>query len=200
MPVIDELDAAQGIEQTTVARVLIAQDRYGEALALLARLLTQAESSGRMGWAIKLLVLQALALQSEGDVDGALSSLKRALSLAETDEYVRTFVDEGEPMVRLLRAALSEDRISDYVARLLAVCGEDAESMAPGMASLVEPLTDREVEVLRLIVAGMSNSEIAEALFIAVSTVKSHVNHIFGKLEVKSRAQAIAKVRTLNLL
>ncbi len=196
----DELDAAQEVEQAAVARALIIEGRSGEALPLLARLLNIAQATGRMGRAIQILVLQAVAFQAQDDLDGALASLKQALSLAEPEGYVRTFVDEGKAMHRLLRYALSQRVMPNYVARILAALGEVADSRPPAMASLIEPLTEREVEVLRLIVAGLSNAEIADELYIAVSTVKSHVNHIFGKLEVKSRTQALAKVRALNLL
>jgi LuxR family maltose regulon positive regulatory protein len=197
---LDELDAAQAVEQATVARALILEVRSTEALTLLGRLLDIAQATGRMDRVIKIRVLQAMAFQAQNDIQGALASLNQALSLARPERYVRTFVDEGEPMNRLLRDALSQDMMPNYVAQILAAFGEEANIASPAMASLVEPLTDREVEVLRLIVAGLSNSEIADELYIAVSTVKSHVNHIFGKLEVKSRAQAMAKVRTLNLL
>ena len=98
------------------------------------------------------------------------------------------------------RQAPSRDISPNYVARLLAAFGEEAELASPAMEALVEPLTEREVEVLRLVVAGLSNAEIAEELVIAVSTVKSHVNHIYGKLGVESRTQAVAQARTLGLL
>jgi LuxR family maltose regulon positive regulatory protein len=198
--VSDELDAAQEVEQAAVARALIVDGRSGEALPLLARLLNIAQATGRMGRVIKLLVLQAMAFQAQDDLDGALVSLGHALSRAEPEGYVRTFVDEGAAMNQLLRDALSRGVMPNYVARILAAFRDEVRMPPPAMAALVEPLTEREVEVLRLIVAGLSNPEIADELYIAVSTVKSHVNHIFGKLEVKSRAQAMAKVRTLNLL
>jgi LuxR family maltose regulon positive regulatory protein len=142
----------------------------------------------------------ALAFQAQGDVDRALSALERALSLAEPEGYVRTFIDEGEPMARLLRRALSQGIAPNYVARLLAALGEEAELASPAMESLIEPLTERELDVLRLIVAGLSNPEIAEELVIAVSTVKSHINHIYSKLGVTSRTQAVARARELRLL
>jgi LuxR family maltose regulon positive regulatory protein len=141
-----------------------------------------------------------LALQVQGNLDQALSTLERALSLAEPEGYVRTFVDEGQPMAKLLRHALSQGIAPNYVARLLAAFGEEIRLTSPAMESLVEPLSEREMEVLRLIVAGLSNPEIAEELVIAISTVKSHVNHIYGKLGVKSRTQAVARARELDLL
>jgi LuxR family maltose regulon positive regulatory protein len=113
---------------------------------------------------------------------------------------VRTFLDEGEPMAKLLRRALTQGIAPNYVARLLAAFGEEAPSLSPAMDALVEPLTEREMDVLRLIVAGLSNAEIAEELFVAVSTVKSHVNHIYGKLGVENRIQAVERARTLGLV
>jgi LuxR family maltose regulon positive regulatory protein len=196
----DALDHAREVEQIAVARVLIAQDRPGDVLSLLARLLDAAQAAGRMWDAIRILALQALAFDAQDDPDAALAALEQALTLAEPEGYVRTFVDEGEPMAGLLRRALSRGIVPDYVARLLAAFGDEAELRPPAMESLVEPLTERELEVLRLIVAGLSNPDIAEELYIAVSTVKSHVNHIYGKLGVGSRTQAVAKARELRLL
>jgi len=206
----DPLDAAREIELTAVAWVLIAQGRPGEALGLLARLLEAAQVAGRTGSAIKILALQGLAFQAQHRVGEALSALERALTLAEPEGYVRTFVDEGEPMRGLLsqvlvaqqkgRQALSRGIAPNYVARLLAAFGEKAEPASPAMEALVEPLTEREMDVLRLVVAGLSNAEIAEELVIAVSTVKSHVNHIYGKLGVRSRTQAVARAQELALL
>jgi LuxR family maltose regulon positive regulatory protein len=194
-----ELDAAEEIEHMAVARVLIAHNDPASALRLLARLLDAAQAGERRESTIRLLVLQALAFQAQGDVDPALAALGRALSLAEPEGYVRTFLDEGEPMALLLRQALSRDIFSNYIARLLAAFNEESAS-SPGMDALVEPLTEREMDVLRLIVAGLSNPDIAEELFIAVSTVKSHVNHIYGKLGVENRIQAVERARTLGLV
>ena len=103
-------------------------------------------------------------------------------------------------MAGLLSQALSRDIAPNYVAQLLGAFGREAELPSPAMASLVEPLTEREMDVLRLLVAGMSNAEIAEELVIAVSTVKSHINHLYGKLDAQSRTQAVAKAQALDLL
>jgi LuxR family maltose regulon positive regulatory protein len=196
-------------EHIAAVRVLIARASFqaspregeiGEALRLLARLLEAAEAARRMGSVIKILALQALAFQAQGDVGQALSVLEHALSLAEPEGYVRTFVDEGEPMARLLRCALSQGIAPNYVARLLAAFGEEVELTFLAMESLIEPLSERELEVLRLVVAGLSNPEIAQELVIAVSTVKSHINHIYGKLGVESRTQAVARAQELGLL
>jgi LuxR family maltose regulon positive regulatory protein len=194
------LDAAGEVDQVAVARVLIAQNNSSSALHLLGWLLDTAQAKGRMGSEVKLLVLRALALQVQGDLDGALSALEQALSLAEPEGYVRTFLDEGEPMAWLLRHALSEGIAPNYAARLLADFGEEAPLASPAMDALVEPLTEREIEVLRLIVAGLSNAEIAEELVVAISTVKSHVNHIYGKLGAENRIQAAERARSLGLI
>jgi LuxR family maltose regulon positive regulatory protein len=179
------------------------ENEFGEAMGLLARLLEAAERAERMESAIKILALLALAFQAQGNVDRALSTLERALSLAEPEGYVRTFIDEGEPMAALLRRALAQSADAarpfapNYATRLLAAFGRPAASAPPG---LVEPLSEREMDVLRLVVAGLSNPQIAEELVIAVSTVKSHINHLYGKLGVSSRAQAIARAQALHLL
>jgi LuxR family maltose regulon positive regulatory protein len=135
----------------------------------------------------------------QGAVDQALVALERALMLAEPSGYVRTFVDEGEPMARLLRQALAQGIAPEYVARLLAAFGDSVPQKLPAAQALVEPLTGRELEVLRLIAAGLSNREIADELYIAVSTVKTHVNRIYGKLGAKSRTQAVVKAQALDL-
>jgi len=192
----DELDAAIEIEQAAVARMLIAQDRLDEALRLLASLLEAAQAAGRTAHVIKVRALQALAFQAQGEGGRALSTLEHVLSLAEPEGYVRTFVDEGEAMARLLRCALAGGTAPGYVSRLLAAFGENP----PVAQTLVEPLTERELEVLRLIAGGLSNREIAQQLVVAVSTVKSHINHLYGKLEVKNRTQAVARGRELELL
>jgi LuxR family maltose regulon positive regulatory protein len=149
---------------------------------------------------IRILALQALAFQAQGGRGRAMSALGRALSLAEPEGYVRTFVDEGEPMARLLRHALAQGVTPGYVASLLAALGEAAGSAPPEVQPLIEPLTERELEVLRLIAAGLSNQEIAQELVIALSTVKSHINHVYGKMGVKSRTQAVAQAQSLGML
>jgi LuxR family maltose regulon positive regulatory protein len=190
----------QELENLAAARVLLSLKQTAKALDLLRPLHDISEETGCTWALIKILVLQARTLQVDEKVDQAVSTLERALSLAEPEGYVRTFIDEGEPMARLLRLALSRGISPDYVARLLAALGEEAVLSSSAMQALIEPLTARELEVLRLIVAGLSNPEIAEELFIAVSTVKSHINHIYGKLGVESRTQAVIKAQELAIL
>jgi LuxR family maltose regulon positive regulatory protein len=206
----DEFDLSQEAEQLAVARVLLAQNHPARALASLSRLREQAEQAGRMRSLIQILTLKARAFQLQGDSERALSALERALSLAEPEGYVRTFVDEGQPMAGLLsqiltaqrkaRRAVSQGIAPNYISQLLAAFGTSAPPASPATQALVEPLTGRELDVLRLIAAGLSNQEIAQELVIALSTVKSHINHIYGKLDAKSRTQAAAKAQALDLL
>jgi LuxR family maltose regulon positive regulatory protein len=194
------IDAAREVEQMAVARVLVTEKRRGEAWDLLGRLLRAARDAGRTGQQIRLLVLQALALQGGNGRCSELSVLEEALDLGEPEGYVRTFVDEGEPMRELLRKALSREVKSNYVARLLGALDDGIKPGSAATASLIEPLTEREMDVLRRIVAGLSNPEIAEELYIATSTVKSHVNHIYGKLGVAHRTEAVVRAYELDLL
>ena len=206
--------------------MLLAQDKSDcadrsihEAIGLLERLLQAAQEGERTGSVIEILVLQALAHQMQGDIPAALVPLERALTLAEPEGYVRIFVDEGPPMAVLLAKLheRSRKRPRDastnvplaYIERLLALLrGERVqEGTSPAAPSaptpaqpLLDPLTERELEVLRLIAAGLSNREIADRLVLALSTVKSYVNTIYSKLQVQSRTQAVARARALHLL
>ncbi len=197
-------------EQVMLARVLLAQKRTEETLQVLERLTITAETEGRMASVIELLVLEALALYALGDTTRSLDSLTRALSLAEPEGYVRTFVDEGEPMAKLLSdVRLSVARNSgaaasispEYVGKLLTILEQSPPKHTPaGVEPLAEPLSERELEVLRLVATGMKNSEIAKDLFVVVGTIKSHLNSIYRKLGVSSRTQAISRARDLGLL
>jgi LuxR family maltose regulon positive regulatory protein len=191
----DKLDTLREFQWLILVRVLIAERLSDEAAPLLGYLLQTAESEGRTGRRIEILALQALALEAQGRPVQAFSALKKALSLAEPEGYVRTFVDEGIPMAALLRRALSQGITPDYARQLLAAFDE------PIVASpLVESLTRREMEVLRLIADGLKNQDIADHLVISVATVKRHVTNIYGKLGVSRRVQAIARAQDLGLL
>jgi LuxR family maltose regulon positive regulatory protein len=211
------------LEHLILARVLVALGRddpqsahLENALKLLARLLEAAERAGWMGKAIEILVLQALALQGHGEDDKTLTALGRALALAEPEGYTRIFLDEGPPVAHLLHQAAACGIAPDYVRSLLAAfegATTDAHGAWAGQkttteespvvvrpSSLLDPLSERELEVLRLIAQGLTNREIASRLFLAQSTVKVHTRNIYGKLDVHSRTQAVACAQELGLL
>jgi LuxR family maltose regulon positive regulatory protein len=205
---LDDFNSTHEVEYLAVARVLIAiatlqhqsrKDQVGDALNLLSRLLEAADMVNRKGSMIKILTLQSLAYQAQGDLDLALSALERSLSLTEAEGYVRTYIDEGEPMKRLLRLAHTKGISKSYVSKLLAALQKNNIPSRPDV-QLVDPLSDRELEVLHLIADGLSNREIADELVVALSTIKTHVNHIYRKLNVNSRTQAVAKSQHLGLL
>lgn len=196
----ESLYLAYETEQIAAARVLLARKHVAQALRLLAELLEAAEPAKRLRNLLKILALQACAFHIEGDVNGALSMLEQALTLAEPQGFVRTFIDEGQPMACLLRLALSQSSKADYAARLIAAIGQEKELMHSGSGLPIEPLSPRELEVLRLIVAGLSNREIAKELVVAESTVKSHTNHIYSKLAVKNRTQALIRAQESGIL
>ncbi len=195
----DAITYPRGPEYVILVRMLLARGQYDDALALSIRLLNKAGTAGRMAQVIEVLVLQALIFQGRKEPDQALAALKKAISLARPEKYIRTFVDEGEPMVRLLHLARSRQLEAEYAAGLLAVMEESPGVTQPLTQNLVEPLTVREIEVLKLIEAGCSNQEIAEKLVISFTTVKRHISNIYTKLDAKSRTQAIAIGKELKL-
>jgi LuxR family maltose regulon positive regulatory protein len=147
-----------------------------------------------------------MAFQARGDPDEALITLEQALTLAEQGGFIRIFVDEGPPMARLLYEALTRGIAPQYARRLLAAfpAAKRAQAGPPKthvpQSALIEPLSGRELEVLRLIAAGLTNREIAARLFISLNTVKAHTRNIYGKLSVHSRTQAVARSQQLGLL
>jgi LuxR family maltose regulon positive regulatory protein len=207
----EDLPYPREAEYLTLVRVRIAQARTDlaspflqDVLHLLDRLLGDAQAKARMGSALEIFVLRALAQEVQGDQTSALYTLERALVLAAPEGYIRLFVDEGEPMLTLLRLAYRRSIVPEYVATLLSAFGEQhalvLPPLSPRPASLLEPLTERERQVLRLLLEGASNREIGRRLSLSVNTVKRHVYNLCGKLGVQSRAQAIARARTLNLV
>jgi LuxR family transcriptional regulator, maltose regulon positive regulatory protein len=211
----DELPFAREAEYLILARVWIAQAGawLPQALELLDRLLEDAEGKARVGSVVDILIVRALAQWTQEAHSDALATLQRALTLAAPEGLIRRFADEGPVMAAMLQAAHARGIATDYITRLLAAFprteerklrAEATESiqsdLRPQSSALVEPLSARELEVLRLIASGKSNAEVARALVIAISTVKTHTNSIFGKLEVTSRTQAIARARDLQLL
>jgi LuxR family maltose regulon positive regulatory protein len=193
-------------EHLILARVLLAQGKPDPALRLLERLLAAAEVTERMGSVIEILSLQALALWARNEKERAVSTLTRALALAEPEGYVRTFVDEGPPMAALFsevleaqqRRRLTAGVPAHYLRKLLAALEHDGTSATSPDRRLPGPLSERELEVLILVAAGKTNLEIAGELFVAQSTVKTHVKNIYHKLDVRNRA--LARARELDLI
>jgi LuxR family transcriptional regulator, maltose regulon positive regulatory protein len=197
--IADDIPYLREPEYLILLRVLLAQGDHDAALALSERLLRPTEATHRMGQVIEILVLQALALQGKKELAQALVALERALSLAQPEGYVRTFLDEGEPMAKLLYQAKSHRMGIGYAAELLSAMDEATGITQPPAQLLIEPLSLRELEVLRLIEAGYSNQQIAAKLVISIPTVKRHISNIYAKLGVESRTQAISRGRELEL-
>jgi LuxR family maltose regulon positive regulatory protein len=216
LSVHDDLSYVREFEHITLARVLLA--RYQgeeraersllEVMRLLERLLKAAEAGERTGSVIEILVLQALARQMQGDIHAALVPLQHALTLAEPEGYVRIFVDEGPPLTQLLREAAIRRIVPVYTAKLLAAfegeqsrsAGESPLPTFPASQPLIEPLSERELEVLRLFKTELSGPEIARELVIALSTVRTHTKAIYGKLNVNSRREVVKRAVELDLI
>jgi LuxR family transcriptional regulator, maltose regulon positive regulatory protein len=205
------LAAAAHLAQThdlpiSQARVHLAQGDTSAALAVLLPWRRQVEAKGWADERLKVMVLQAVALHMNGDKDKAVQLLFDALTLAEPGGFIRLFVDEGLPMAHLLSEVADFGRMPGYTGKLLAVLEaeaqkrEDTSSPSPPAQPFLEPLSPRELEVLHLMAAGLSNQEMCERLFVALDTVKGHNRKIFGKLQVQRRTEAVARARELGLL
>lgn len=208
-------------ETLVFVRVLLAQGRADEVLTIFSHMRPISEVTQRRGSMLEMNMLEALALGAKGQLDAAMQLLTRTLMLAEAEGYIRLFVDEGEPMHRLLVALQAtmvpaqslDTHIVAYIDKLVAAFATPpashaaVEDIIPYKANpstkaqpLVEPLSHRELEVLHLIAAGLSNAAIATQLVVSVGTIKTHLKHIYGKLAVQSRTQAVAQARILDLL
>jgi LuxR family maltose regulon positive regulatory protein len=215
-------------EHITLARILIAQyqnDRMDGSIhavmRLLDRLLQAAEEGSRMGSVIEILVLQALAHQAQGNIMPALVPLERALTLAEPEGYVRIFVDEGKPMAELLTRIEAKDgtlQVKEYILKLLSAFEMHKEfhpfgstpveknptsllaKQAVSPQPLIEPLSERELEVLRLLRTDLNGPEIARELMVSLSTLRTHTQNIYAKLGVNNRRAAVRSAEELNLL
>lgn len=194
----DSLTYASEPEHVELARALV-ERAPADALSLIDRLLADATRGDRSGTVLVLLLLRARAHHALGATGEAMTALRAALDLAEPEGYVRTFVAEGEQIRELLRAAVGQGISTAYASRLLEAFGE-APPLAPENDALPEPLTRREVEILRLIAAGMRNQEIADELVISVATVKRHIANTYGKLGVDYRTEAVARANELRLI
>jgi LuxR family maltose regulon positive regulatory protein len=206
LSVNDDLNYLREFEHVTLARVLMAtykSDRVErsilEAMGLLERLLKAAEEGGRTGSVIEILVLQALAYQTQGDIPAALAPLERALTLAEPEGYVRIFVDEGPPMAALLREAAKHGTAPNYVSQLWAAFWK-AEGTTPVTQLLIEPLSERELGVLRLLRTELNGPEIARELVVSLNTMRTHTKNIYRKLGVNNRQAAVSRAEELGLL
>lgn len=206
----DELSYEREFEHITLARILIAAGRQQQSesgiyavLQLLERLLHAAEAGGRQGSMIEICLLQAIAHQAHADEAAALACLERALHLAEPEGAIQVFLDEGPAIQAMLARSLARSSHPAYAQRLLnrirRKLADDNHAVETNQL-LVEPLSKRELEILQLLASGYANQAIADELVIALSTVKKHVNNIFGKLNVDSRTQAIQRARDLHIL
>ena len=195
----DDLSYLREFEHITLARMLLARsggERAGhsghDATRFLERLLLRADEGGRTGHVIEILVLQALALQAPGPIPAALTCLERALTLAEPEGYVRVFVDEGPPIGSLLRAAEKQGTTRDYVRRLLAAVSQTRQD-SPGRQALIDPLSERELDVLRLLGTELDGPAIARELMVSLNTVRTHTKNIYTKLAVTNRRAAVRR-------
>jgi LuxR family maltose regulon positive regulatory protein len=201
----DTLSYLHEFEHITLARVLLAQDTRDradgprhDATRLLERLLAAAEAGHRTGSVIEITVLQALDHHARGDVPVALAALEQALTLAGPKGYVRVFIDEGPPMTALLRAAAQEGRGRDY-ARLLLAADSARARPAPAQRGLVEALSKRELDVLRLLRSELSGPDIARELTVSLNTIRTHTKSIYAKLSVNNRRAAVRRADELDL-
>ncbi len=202
----DDLSYLREFEHITLARVILARyttersmPSLHEAIRLLGRLQRTAEDGGRTGSVIEILVLQAIAGQMRGDIPAALASLHQAVALAEPEGYVRIFADEGAPMASLLRAAVKQRTAPGYLRRLLAAMN-NTENTAPANHGLIEPLSERELNVLQLLARDLDGPNIARELMVSLNTVRTHTRHIYAKLGVNNRRAAVRQAEELDLL
>ena len=202
----DDLSYLRECEHITLARILLARHQaessesaLRDASGLLDRLATAAESGGRTGSLLEILVLQAFARRESDDEPGALAILERALTLAEPEGYVRVFVGEGAPMRSLLGGVARRHDDWAYVQRLLAT-DEPPDQSSPTRQGLVEPLSERELEVLRLLATDLNGPDIARELVVSLNTLRTHTKHIYAKLGVNSRRAAVRQAHELDLL
>jgi len=190
----------------TLARFYLAKKQPDRTLEILNPLLKIFNEKGHFRRVIEVLALKALALKQQEQIDSALQALNQALALAKPEGYLRTFIDEGEPMAQLLYTAVTKGMHPTYIGSLLAAYSEEDREVSTlrrvpeAPENLIEPLSQRELEVLKLLAEGLSNQEIGARLHISISTVKGHTSQIYGKLNVNNRTQAVARARSLGLI
>ena len=216
----DQPDYVKEYQHLIFARWLIATGKTKQALSLLNRLLPATEKGGRHRAALEILIMQALAHDTAGNQGDAIKALEKALLLGQPENFVRTFVDEGEPVSKLLLEVLKQKgkrweaekpELLRYVVKLKDAFGPSAPVPTARMAAATEsealpwwyvedPLSERELEVLQHVARGLSNQEIADKLFLSAGTVKRHMSNIYQKLDVHSRTQALERARSLKVL
>jgi LuxR family maltose regulon positive regulatory protein len=202
---MDELSYEREFEHLTLGRLLVAEAGDGDtdalhaAVGLLERLLAAADAGRRDGSRLEILVVQALARHAAGDVPGAFAALDAALGIAAAEGYVRVFLDEGPPMVRLLTAAARRAGPQAFLEELVRA-STPPPRRASGTGGLVEPLSDREMDVLRLLRSELAGPEIANELVVSLNTVRTHTKSIYSKLGVTSRRAAVRRAEELGLL
>jgi LuxR family transcriptional regulator, maltose regulon positive regulatory protein len=205
-----DIEVAAHLAQThnlplSQTRVHLAQGNASAALALVESYRQQVEAKGWADERLKAMVLQAVAFHMQSEKDKAMQVLRDTLALAEPGGYIRIIVDEGSPMTQLLSEAATRGLMPDYVGKLIAALETEAlksedNPLQPSAQPLIEPLSPRELEVLRLIAHGLSNDEISKRLFLALDTIKGHNRRIYDKLQVQRRTEAVARARELGLL
>jgi LuxR family maltose regulon positive regulatory protein len=199
----DELSYLREFEHLTLARVLLAHPAQASGIAdanrMLERLLRAAEEGDRGGSVLEILMLQALGMQRAARPSDALLALRRAVALAEPEGDVRVFADEGEPMAHLLAALAKADGDSVYVRRLQAAATGGRRPVAAGQG-LLDPLSDRELDVLRLLASDLGGPDISRQLFVSLNTLRTHTKNIYAKLGVTSRREAVRRAEELGLL
>jgi len=209
----DDLNYVREFEHITLARILLARyisdhsdSSIRKATGLMESLLKAAQEGGRMGSVIEILILEALAQHAQGDISAAFIPLQQALTLAEPEGYIRIFLDEGLPMAQLLREASKRGIMPGYTGKLLTAFETQGNVNAspipasPASQPLIEPLSQRELELLRLLKSDLSGPEIANHLMIALSTVRTHTKSIFNKLNVNDRRAAVKRAIELGLI
>ena len=206
LSVDDDLSYLREFEHITLARLFLARHEdecaersVHEAIRLLERLVLAAEEGGRTGRVIEIVMLQALAHHAQGDMPAALASLGRAVTLAEPEGYVRTFADEGPPIVPLLRAVAKQGTRQNYARRLLAAVGTTETGSRTALA-LIDPLSERELGVLRLLGTELDGPAIARELMVSLNTMRTHTKNIYAKLAVTNRRAAVRRAAELDLL
>jgi LuxR family maltose regulon positive regulatory protein len=207
LSVDDDLSYLREFEHITLARLFLARHEddcaersVHEAIRLLQRLMLAAEEGGRTGRVIEIVILQALAHQAHGDMPAALACLGRAVTLAEPAGYVRIFADEGRPIVPLLRAVAKQGTGQQHYARRLLAAVGTTETGSRTTLALIDPLSERELDVLRLLGTELNGPAIARELTVSLNTMRTHTKNIYAKLAVTNRRAAVRRATELDLL